>query len=463
MFRSDLARPLRALLFLVDLALLAGAFGLGYWLKFYWQADSTEGDYGQLLGVFVGAWLVVVYLSGGVGVGRLSDLLSSLGHVLRLLVLHVLLIGAYVAFSKGYLYSREQLLYTYLIAAPALMAWRVCLILGVRAWHRAGHGLRRVAVWGQGPTALSLAEFFGRHPETGLRLVVQFAMGGGELGVPVQAPELGRLAQLKRELQLTDLYVTLPGPPEAELNELIEQAENLLLTLHLVPDFGAFEVKNLSIELYDHLPVLAVQQHPLDQWGNRALKRAFDIVFSIAFLLVVGSWLFPLLALLVRLSGPGPIFFRQRRHGLRGEEFWCYKFRSMRVNAEADSRQARAGDDRITPIGRFMRRSNLDELPQFLNVLQGTMSVVGPRPHMLFQTEHFSQVIDKYMVRHAVKPGITGLAQARGFRGETPTVWHMQSRVKFDRYYVEHWSLWLDLQIISGTIGQMFRGNKNAV
>ena len=462
----EVARPLRWLQFVVDLALVLVGFGVGYWAKFVVLGSGTIGDYALLTAVFAAAWLVAVGLSGPYGVSRLTDVLGSVGQALRLLALHVLLVTAFVALSKGYDYSREQLLFAYLTSAVLLVLWRMGLIYYIRSRHRQGLGVRRVGLWGWGGTAQALTEFIQQHPEAGLELAVQFAPAERAerlAGLRVQPPTLAAIAQATAELGLEELFVALPGPSEAEMNELIELADRRLLRIRLVPDFGAFGVKGLAIELYDQLPVVTVQSFPLDDWRNRALKRAFDIVFSLGFFLVVGWWLFLMLALLVRLSSPGPVFFRQERSGLNGRRFFIYKFRSMRLNTDAHLRQATADDDRITPIGRFLRRTNLDELPQFWNVLVGQMSVVGPRPHMVKHTEEYRQVIDKYMLRHAVKPGITGLAQARGFRGETPTVWHMQSRVKFDRFYVDNWSFWLDLRIVLATIGAMFRGNTNAV
>ncbi len=462
----EVARPLRWLQFAVDQLLVLASFALGYWVKFTLLADTTEGDYLQLMAVFVGAWLGAAALLGTYGVSRMTDILGSITQVLRLLALHVLLVAAFVALSKAYLYSREHLLFTYLFAAMALVLWRLGLILYIRHRHRHGLGIRAMGLWGTGNTVAALIEFIQRHPETGLKLTVQFAHAEGAAQLPglrVLPPTLEAIESEMQKTPLAELFVALPGPNEAEMNALIELADRYLFRIRLIPDFGAFGVKGLAIELYDQLPVVAVQAYPLDDWRNRALKRAFDLAFSLLFLVLVGLWLFPLLALLVRLSSPGPVLFRQRRSGLSGREFWCYKFRSMRISTDADLRQATANDTRITPIGRFLRRTNLDELPQFWNVLIGQMSVVGPRPHMVKHTQEYSQLIDKYMLRHAVKPGITGLAQARGFRGETPTVWHMQSRVKFDRFYVDNWSFWLDVRIVIATIMAMFRGNTNAV
>jgi putative colanic acid biosynthesis UDP-glucose lipid carrier transferase len=191
-------------------------------------------------------------------------------------------------------------------------------------------------------------------------------------------------------------------------------------------------------------------------------KRAFDLIFAALVVVFLLSWLLPLLALLIKVESRGPVFFKQLRTGKHGQPFYCYKFRSMRVNAEADAKQASKGDRRITQVGAFLRQTSLDELPQFLNVLKGEMSVVGPRPHMLSHTEYYAQVIDNFMDRHRVMPGITGLAQVSGCRGETKEVAAMAQRVEADIKYLSNWSFLLDLKIVLLTILQSFKHNENA-
>jgi putative colanic acid biosynthesis UDP-glucose lipid carrier transferase len=201
---------------------------------------------------------------------------------------------------------------------------------------------------------------------------------------------------------------------------------------------------------------------PLNNAFNRAIKRIFDIVFSSIFLVTLFPVIYAVLGAIIKLSSRGPVFFVQERTGKLGETFKCYKFRSMLVNSEAHTKQATSDDIRITRIGRFMRKSNLDELPQFINVLKGEMSVVGPRPHMLLHTEEYSRLINKYMSRHLIKPGITGWAQVNGCRGELRTVEDMANRVEKDIWYSEHWNFLLDIYIILRTIACMIRGEENA-
>jgi putative colanic acid biosynthesis UDP-glucose lipid carrier transferase len=210
------------------------------------------------------------------------------------------------------------------------------------------------------------------------------------------------------------------------------------------------------------VPVLEFRTIPLDDSINLVIKRIFDILFSIMVILFVMSWLTPILTLLIKIESKGPTFFMQLRNGYNYKSFSCIKFRSMIINDKADLIQVSKEDERITRIGRFMRKTSIDELPQFLNVLVGDMSVVGPRPHMLSHTDLYANKVDKFMVRHFVKPGITGLAQISGFRGEVESDKDIIGRVKFDIFYIENWSLFLDIKIIIKTIIRAIQGDEKA-
>ena len=217
----------------------------------------------------------------------------------------------------------------------------------------------------------------------------------------------------------------------------------------------------LKRELIDDIEVFTTYENPLKNPFNKIIKRASDIILSI-FFLIPTVLLFPIIWLIMKIQSPGPLFFIQKRTGLDGQIFNMYKFRSMHVNNEADTLQATKDDPRKYPLGDFMRKTNIDELPQLWNVLKGDMSIVGPRPHMLAHTEMYSQLINKYKIRLFVKPGMTGWAQVNGYRGETKELWQMEGRVKRDIWYMENWSIWLDIRIEWLTVKSMFRKNNNA-
>ena len=262
------------------------------------------------------------------------------------------------------------------------------------------------------------------------------------------------------ELQLGDEVYLCVSRKERELIErTVRLCDHRMAKFYYLPT--AEEKLNLQPVLIDDIGVMTTYTSPLEEPLNRLLKRLFDIVFSIL-CLIPSALLLPFIVWAIKRQSPGPVFFRQLRTGIDGKDFYCYKFRSMHVNDDADRLQATEDDPRKFPFGDFMRKTNIDELPQFWNVLIGDMSIVGPRPHMLAHTKQYDKLIDKYMVRHFVKPGITGWAQVTGFRGETRELWQMEGRVERDIWYIQHWSLWLDLRIIWLTFKTIFKRDEKA-
>ena len=272
---------------------------------------------------------------------------------------------------------------------------------------------------------------------------------------------LGAMSRHEDLLLGDELYVCLSRSERTVIKKLSRYCDYKMVRFFYVPISVESIGLNLKRELLDDIEVFTTYENPLQNLGNRMLKRLSDIVMSLVFLIPT-ALLFPFIYIIIKIQSPGPIFFKQLRTGLDGKNFYCYKFRSMHVNADADKVQATKDDPRKYPFGNFMRKANLDELPQFLNVLKGDMSIVGPRPHMLAHTEQYSGLISKYMVRHFVKPGVTGWAQVTGFRGETKELWQMEGRVKRDIWYMEHWSIWLDIRIIWLTIKTIFVHDENA-
>lgn len=281
-------------------------------------------------------------------------------------------------------------------------------------------------------------------------------------------PELvkGNLSDVEKfviENQIDEIICALPAGDDRKAVPIMKYAENNLVRFMIVPDFMRFINRSVSLSFLDNsIPIVSLREEPLRRTSNLVIKRAFDIIVSLLFLVTIFPILFIILAPIIKHTSKGPIFFKQKRTGENGIEFNCLKFRTMKVNKDADEVQATKHDDRVTPIGAFMRKTNLDEMPQFLNVLIGDMSIVGPRPHMLKHTKMYSQLIDKYMVRHFAKPGITGWAQVTGYRGETKELSEMEGRVKQDVWYIENWTFWLDIKIIFKTLKNMIKGEDNA-
>lgn len=268
------------------------------------------------------------------------------------------------------------------------------------------------------------------------------------------------LAKIKSG-DVNEVISALPAGEDRKSLEILKEAERCFVKSLIVPDFQRYIKKGVSLVNVADIPMILFRDEPLEEPWNSTGKRLFDIVFSMLVLLLF-SPVYLIVAIAVKLSSPGPVFFKQKRTGKNGKDFYCLKFRTMKVNAEADKLQATKGDSRITKVGAVLRKTNLDEMPQFVNVLFGDMSVVGPRPHMVSQTEQYSKLIDEYMVRHLAKPGITGWAQVTGFRGETSDISQMIGRVKQDVWYIENWSFWLDIRIIFQTVFNMIKGDKAA-
>ena len=258
------------------------------------------------------------------------------------------------------------------------------------------------------------------------------------------------------------LYCCLPSKYGDLILSIINYCENNLVHFYSVPNLYNYLHNRVYFNMMGNVPYLSLHPDPLSNIGNKIIKRTFDIVVSLVFLCTIFPFVFIIVAIISSITMPGPIFFRQKRNGLNDKIFYVIKFRSMKVNKDADSVQATKNDPRTTRWGEIMRKTNIDELPQFINVLLGDMSIVGPRPHMLKHTEEYSKLINKYMVRHFVRPGITGWSQVTGYRGETKELSDMEGRIRGDIWYIEHWSFWLDLYIMYKTVANVFEGDKNA-
>jgi len=268
------------------------------------------------------------------------------------------------------------------------------------------------------------------------------------------------LENLKRETPITELYIKISLINHELMDELTNYCDNNFIRLRLVIDWQRVSSKLIESRNISHTTVLNIPLTPLDDPYNTLLKRSFDILFSGFIILTVFTWLFPILAVIIKTTSKGPIFFKQKRTGIDNKEFYCLKFRSMKVNDDSDKIQATKEDKRITVVGRFIRKTSLDEFPQFFNVFKGEMSIVGPRPHMLKHTEEYSQLLGNFMNRHAIKPGITGLAQIKGYRGEIDDSHLLTNRVRLDRFYVNNWSLYLDVKIVFYTVFSIFQDHK---
>lgn len=263
---------------------------------------------------------------------------------------------------------------------------------------------------------------------------------------------------------ISEIYCTLSPESAVELYKMAEEAEKHFIRFRFVPDLRKFIDRKVHVDFIDNMPVLSLRSEPMEYATAQVKKRVFDLIMSIMITVFLLSWLLPILAIIIKLDSKGPVFFTQKRSGKNNKEFSCIKLRSLKAhnNADGASVQVTQNDDRTTRVGRFLRKSNLDELPQFLNVLSGQMSIVGSRPHMLKHTVDFANMEEEYMVRHLSKPGVTGWAQINGHRGEIRQPGQLKQRIQHDIWYIENWNLWLDIRIVFLTVYVTFKGDKNA-
>lgn len=409
--------------------------------------------YHTIISVF---WLAISYYSGFYEVYRYTKETQILGKLIKQFFFISLVTFAYVGYKYKYVTTDEVWDYTFTcFASVAFLKFSIFYLLRkYRLFY--GGNLRNVVIFGNGKSVEELAYFFNDNPDYGYNLMKIFDLKTNK------KESLEEACIYVLDNKVDEIYGSLNSLSNSNVEELINFADNNLKTIKLLPDSKNTLLRNLAVEYYGYIPIISLRIIPLEKEVNKRFKRIFDIVFSVLIILFILSWLTPLLAILIKLDSKGPIFFKQRRNGLNYEEFICYKFRSMRLNPIADLEQVQKNDPRITRLGRFIRKTSIDELPQFFNVLLGDMSVVGPRPHMVSHTEMYAKSIDKFMVRHFIKPGITGLAQINGYRGEVETEKDIINRVRFDIFYLENWTILLDLKIIFKTVINAIKGEEKA-
>ena len=447
--------------FIGDVVLLNSSFLIAAYLRFG-SAFEVNDHYRQLWIILNLIWIVVVYITKVYEIARVQSVEKVAVNLFRSSMLMALMASSFIFSLKGYYYSRQQLLYTFALFAISQFGWRMLMLYLLNRYRQSGYNYKRVIIVGGNSVADQIIEHFNHHTSHGFKLLGIFSDNPKTKNIDQVIGNISEAVSFSKENKVDEIFYTLPLADTEHIRELIEYTDNNLVRLRIIPDFRSFQFKRVDMEFYGSVPVITIRTEPLENLQSQFIKRAFDIAFSLAVILMIYWWLYILVAIAIKLSSKGPVLFKQPRSGRANETFMCYKFRTMTVNNDSDVKQATKGDARITKVGQFLRSSSLDEMPQFINVFKGDMSVVGPRPHMLKHTEDYRKIIDKFMVRHLIKPGITGLAQVRGYRGETKDVKEMELRVKSDVWYIENWSFLLDLKLIVLTVVNAIRGEENA-
>ncbi len=446
--RKSYGRFIRPILFLLDILIINFS---AYLLALNLNFRNPELFYSYISVL----WLIISLKNEFYEVHRYSKLISIFSLIIRQFVFYFLALYAFIGFFKEFGISRFNLaiycLLVFILVVITKFSFRSLLIKYRRVF---GRNIRKVVVVGDSNKTEQLIQIFKTKEEFGYDFEKQFVLNNKEDG------ELQKLFDFVVENEVDEIYCSIKNLTEVQLNQLIEFSEVNIRILKFIPDNGNLFSRKLRFEYYDVLPVLSLRELPMEDTINYFLKRTFDIVFSLLVFVFLLSWLMPLIALIIYIDSPGPVFFKQSRPGFKEMGFDCYKFRSMRANNNTE-KSAVKNDPRVTRVGAVLRKTSLDELPQFINVLLGDMSVVGPRPHLWRQNQEYWGV-SKYMLRHYVKPGITGLAQSRGFRGEIETNEDIVNRTRYDIFYIENWSLLLDLRIIIQTVLNIIEGEEKA-
>jgi putative colanic acid biosynthesis UDP-glucose lipid carrier transferase len=439
---------LRYISYLIDLSIING-LGLFYFFK-------TVDSFSFVLLIST-AWIILSIYSKFYEVYRYSREINIASLIFKQLVLFTLLMFAFSGFYHELDIQPIIILKYTLLSLFLIGLFKFTLYYLLQKYRTSfGGNYRITAIIGKNKQTATLENFFNNNPEYGYVHKRTFNVKDKDNF------SLESCFNFITRESIDEIYCSISELTNSQVHRIIDFADNNLKILKFLPDNKDIHSKKLKYEYYDYIPILSLRNIPLEDSVNQFVKRSFDILFSSLVIIFILSWLTPLIAILIKLESKGSVFFKQSRNGFNYKEFDCYKFRSMMPNKDAHLYQATRGDLRVTKVGKFIRKTSIDELPQFFNVLFGDMSVVGPRPHMVSHTNIYAKKIDKFMVRHFVKPGITGLAQISGFRGEVETDKDIIGRVKYDIFYIESWSLLLDLKIIFKTFLNAVKGEEKA-
>ena len=405
-------------------------------------------------------WLISSYITGFYTVYRFTKNLRISSLLAKQFFVFILGYFAYFgAFREGTVVNNQFLILASILATITFFKFTVQYSL--KKYRATGNNYRTTVVLGDDTSTKEVIQVFKSKANLGYKFLGFFSEN--KHNDPLFLGNFLQVFQYAEENHIDEIYCSLTQLTNEQVKKVNKFANEKGILLKLIPNASELYSKNQSVQYYDDaLMVLSVKRLPFEFAENFYIKRIFDIVFSFFVCLFVLSWLWPILFVLVKLESKGPLLFRQKREGINGSEFTCYKFRSMKINEQSEKSHVTKNDARVTKMGAFMRKTSVDELPQFLNVLKGEMSVVGPRPHLESLSIEYQRDVENYLKRHIVKPGITGLAQVSGYRGEIKKKTDIKNRIRFDIFYIENWSFFLDIKIIFKTILNVFQGEEKA-
>jgi len=460
---KQLKNYLQKTLIVMDLLALNLAFALSHLIFDSRIEESYFRSYLEFWIMLNTSWLFIAFICRTYSDNNIINFEAFTKRTAQVYLLWLIAILFYLFFSRQFDVSRYFIFVTILIFGISLFMNRF-LYLGIQNYFRKRNQLtNKVLIIGYNETAKRLENYFEEEGFNAHLLgFVEDEKNVTELTRHPIISDIKNTIQTAIDMDVQEIFSTITPEQNKEIYNLMNKAESECIRFKIVPDLSIFINKPVIINYVRDLPVLSLRSEPLDDVGNRFKKRTLDVLVSSLVCIFILSWLVPLLGLLIKLESRGPVFFAQVRSGRNNKTFRCYKFRSMRVNKDSDTKQATKNDHRITRIGKFIRKTSLDEFPQFINVLKGEMSLVGPRPHMVKHTSDYSKIVDQFMVRQFLKPGITGWAQVNGLRGEITDNEQIINRVNEDLWYLENWTIWLDIRIMFLTVYKVFKGDEKA-
>jgi putative colanic acid biosynthesis UDP-glucose lipid carrier transferase len=452
---------LRFMLAVTDFILINLCFFLGYYLanKYYEPIDAVVYKDSLLISNLI--WFVSVSLIGLYLPEKIISVKYIYQTTISCLLLHFMFFASYLFLVGYYSFPIHFIVSFYSLTIFGFVLSRFTGTTFQNRLTSMPELKKSVGIFDMNEGGIKLAGYLNSQSTLNFRGFINSDKGSA--GALMSAQDFSISQSFKKAVQagIHELYVCMDPRRIVEIQNLVSEGEKHCVRVKVVPDFIGLEA-NFSFEETGDFMMLSPRYEPLQSLTNRFRKRLFDIIVSSLVIVLILSWLYPVLALIIKLQSRGPVIFKQLRSGRDNAPFWCYKFRSMTVNNHSPDKQAVKGDSRITSIGHFLRKSSLDEFPQFFNVLMGDMSIIGPRPHMISHTEHYSSLIESYMTRQFLKPGISGWAQVNGYRGETRDTRLMEARVEHDIWYLSNWTMVLDVKILLMTVQNMFKGEENA-
>lgn len=405
------------------------------------------------------SWILISYATGYYKVYRYTHLTRLITLIFTHFMVYLLsFLSYFTLFKEGVLVNNQLKVFS--LTFVIIVAIKFFIFLFLKKYRSTGNNVRNVVVFGHHTVAKKMNTLFKARPDLGYRFAGFFYEQSEVSSKYLGTYEDGFAFIVANAVN--EIYCQASKFNQEKITKIRTFAKHHNIDFKIIPENKAIYSKNFNLEYYGTIPILKPKKLPFELLETHIIKRTFDILFSIIVCVLVLSWILPIIFIFQRLDSKGPFFFKQKRDGVNGKQFFCLKIRSMEDNSTSDIISASKNDKRVTRVGAFLRKSSLDELPQFLNVLKGDMSVVGPRPHMNLQTKKYVKEIDNYLIRNSVKPGITGLAQIRGFRGEVVKKADIENRVRMDIFYIENWSFLLDLKIIIQTFLNFFKKEEKA-